>query len=481
MNNSQLNDFFLRFAEELDISDTLFDRAVTSYTALGEYINNHCDYPVSVYTQGSFRLGTVIRPLNDEDEYDLDLVSEVSGTPSISAKNLKMLIGSILRNSKRYSSMLEEKKRCWRIEYSDEAQFHLDITPAIPDKSVIGAILVTNKENAGQYSFTFSNPKGYSEWFDKRKQTTEMIKKAKVFEAAGVEPVKTRDNKVKLPLQRAIQILKRHRDKMFESSPDDKPISIIITTLAASAYKGELGVYDALKTIVETMHIYIRKDNGEYSILNPCNPKENFADKWNSVPAKARAFYSWLRKVQDDIITITPALSDDYSALEESFGETVIGRAVSSITTIQHDSNLSDAAYASPVIHNALSVSHRQKPPFKLPKYRILGIKATVTANGSAYQYANNGKSIPKGCNIDFKLLVSPKLLNGGYTVKWQVVNTGNEARAANCLRGGFETEVNSTKRRERTEYSGTHYVQAFLLKRGKCIAMSKEFIVNIE
>jgi len=71
--------------------------------------------------------------------------------------------------------------------------------------------------------------------------------------------------------------------------------------------------------------------------------------------------------------------------------------------------------------------------------------------------------------------------LNGGYTVKWQVVITGDEAQRANCLRGGFETEVNSTKRRESTQYQGTHYVQAFLLKRGKCIAMSKEFIVNIE
>jgi hypothetical protein len=69
MNNNQLNDLFLRIAEELDISDTLFERAEASYQALGEYINNHCDCSVSIYTQGSFRLGTVIRPLTDEDDY----------------------------------------------------------------------------------------------------------------------------------------------------------------------------------------------------------------------------------------------------------------------------------------------------------------------------------------------------------------------------------------------------------------------------
>lgn len=77
--------------------------------------------------------------------------------------------------------------------------------------------------------------------------------------------------------------------------------------------------------------------------------------------------------------------------------------------------------------------------------------------------------------------ITSNTIYSGGYTVKWQVVNTGDEARGANGLRGGFETEVKSTKRHESTQYQGTHYVQAFLLKRGKCIAMSREFIVNIK
>lgn len=481
MSNSQLNDLFLRIAEELDISDALFDRAVRSYTALGEYISNHCDCSVSVYTQGSFRLGTVVCPLSDKDEYDIDLVCEVTSYPNIVPKDLKRKIGDILRDSKRYSSILEEKKRCWRIEYSDEAQFHMDITPAIPDKTIAGAILITNKADTGAYSFTFSNPKGYSNWFEKRKETSEMIRKAALFEASGVEPVKTKNNVVKLPLQRAIQILKRHRDKMFESSPDNKPISIIITTLAATAYNGEIGVYDALKKVLEKMETFIKIDGGKYYIPNPGNPQENFADKWNSEPAKAKTFFSWLNRAKKDIVTIAPTIFEDYTALEESIGEAVVGRAVSSISPTTLDSNLPDIAYGNPIIKNALSVPHRLRPPFKLPKHQILGIKATVSINGVSYPYKNNGAPIPKNCGIDFNIIVSPKLLNEGYTVKWQVVNTGNEALLAHSLRGGFETEHNSTKRHEGTEYKGTHYVQAFLLKRGKCIAMSKEFVVNIQ
>lgn len=478
MNNSQLNNLFLRIAEELDIPNYLFEKAEASYQALGEYINNHCDCDVSVYTQGSFRLGTVIRPLSDEDEYDLDLVSEVLGVSSISAKDLKNLIGDILRDSKRYSSMLEEKKRCWRIEYADEAQFHMDITPAMPDSSATASIQVTNKSSSGSYSYTISNPKGYSEWFESRKKVSVFAKA--IFESAAVEPVKTKENENKLPLQRAIQILKRHRDKMFEENPDIKPISIIITTLAAKAYNGDTGVYDSLKRILETMEVFIKVENGRHYIPNPSNPQENFADKWNTEPTKARAFFSWLSKAKKDITVIAPTIIDDYSAIEDILGSTVVGRAVSDIAPIKHDSNLPETVYSSPFIKNALAVSHRQKPPFKLPKYQLLGIKATVMENGIPRSYQNNGLAISKNCSIDFGLIVPPNLLKGGYTVKWQVVNTGDEAQQENGLRGGFEIEVNSTKRHESTQYRGTHYVQAFLLKRGKCIAMSREFIVNI-
>jgi len=477
MNNKQLNDLFLRIAEELDISDTLFERAETSYQALGEYINNHCDCSVNVYTQGSFRLGTVIRPLNDEDEYDLDLVSEVTVKSHNTPKNLKNKIGDILRDSKRYSTKLEEKKRCWRIEYSDEAQFHMDITPAIPESSTTSSILVTDKHDDGAYTYIASNPKGYSEWFEKRKSIVDVQKKA-LNESVAVEPVIT--NKVKLPLQRAVQILKRHRDKVFESNPDDKPVSIIITTLAAQAYNGETGVYDALKRILETMALYVKFKNGKYCIPNPSNPQENFADKWNNAPEKSKAFYDWLGKVKNDVVVAAPSIIDDYSVLEESIGDVVVERAISETNPVVHNSNLPTAEYSNPIIKTALGVSHRQRPTFKLPKHKMLGIKATVTEGGIPRPYSNNGQAIPKNCSIDFNLVVSQTLLKGNYSVWWQVVNTGSEAQAACGLRGGFEKEMNSTMRHEATQYRGTHFVQAFLIKRDSCIAMSSEFIVNI-
>ena len=65
---------------------------------------------------------------------------------------------------------------------------------------------------------------------------------------------------------------------------------------------------------------------------------------------------------------------------------------------------------------------------------------------------------------------------------KWQVVNTGSEAAQNTCLRGGFEdSNKGQNCRIESTSYTGKHYVQCFVIKRGACVAKSKEFIINIE
>lgn len=164
-------------------------------------------------------------------------------------------------------------------------------------------------------------------------------------------------------------------------------ISVIITTLAAQAYGGESGVFDALQKILHEMLSYIETANGKYCIPNPSNPQENFADKWNVEPAKAQAFFTWLKAAIHDISAVTPTIVNDYTALEEALGDNVVGRAVTATVPTAQGMVLTEATYATPVISTALAVTHRKKPPFKLPKYRSLGIKATVTENGVPRPY----------------------------------------------------------------------------------------------
>ena len=134
------------------------------------------------------------------------------------------------------------------------------------------------------------------------------------------------DQLVRTPLQRSIQIMKRHRDLMFNggTSADYAPISMIVTTLAAHLYGGEPDVYAALTAIVSKLHghaglvenrmieqtlaslgLIQRTRDGKWYIGNPVNPAENFADRWHEDNhARARAFFRWVDALQEDLVDI---------------------------------------------------------------------------------------------------------------------------------------------------------------------------------
>jgi hypothetical protein len=64
------------------------------------------------------------------------------------------------------------------------------------------------------------------------------------------------------------------------------------------------------------------------------------------------------------------------------------------------------------------------------------------------------------------------------YDVHWQVVNTGEEASQRGQLRGTIFS--GGCERDERTEYSGFHWIECFILKDGVLVARSGEFVVEI-
>lgn len=344
--NEDSRRLFQGIAESLDISDTQYEAAKQHYEAVGDWLSK-ADSPIavyepSIYPQGSFRLGTVIRPINDTDEYDIDLVCELKSLRKarVTQKQLKHMIGDRLKASARYRKMLEEGNRCWKLHYADSAQFHMDVLPAVPDDDnddlvrlvganlVTGAILITDKELR---EWQRSNPVGYTEWFRGRMriQFGEARRLLAQSMQAGIEDVP--EYRIKTPLQRAIQILKRHRDIMFERDLDDKPISIIISTLAAHSYDNEADLLDALRNIVNGMPSYIEVREGVSWVSNPVNPIENFADKWQKHPQRETKFRKWLGQVRLDLDTALR--KGDMRAMVESLkpglGDRVMNEAAS--------------------------------------------------------------------------------------------------------------------------------------------------------
>lgn len=333
-----LDNYLLRIASNLDISDTMREKAETSYSAVGNWLSD-CDAysDVKIMPQGSFNLGTVIRPVSDADEYDIDLVCLLINASYKDVFEIKNIVGNRLKENETYRKMLQkEGKRCWTLCYDN---FHMDILPCVPNEAFyrepnFTEIKLTHKLEDGTYIPKYSNPYKYHLWFEDRMKPQIVEFQKMLAEKNNVEIDKVPLYKIKTPLQRAIQLLKRHRDIMYNKMPKERkknePISIIITTLAAHAYNNESNLFEALNNIVSKMENYIKIDGDTYKILNPVMPEENFADKWNTDPDKAKEFFYWLKCVKNEIITgpiNAYGLNDLSEKLETCFGKDIVQRS----------------------------------------------------------------------------------------------------------------------------------------------------------
>jgi hypothetical protein len=89
---------FELLVESLDIPVGLYERAVSRHRSLGEWLcrdgSRLREFSPHVSPQGSFRLGTVIRPLAADAVYDLDNVATLMlSKATITQKRLKELYG----------------------------------------------------------------------------------------------------------------------------------------------------------------------------------------------------------------------------------------------------------------------------------------------------------------------------------------------------------------------------------------------------
>ena len=325
--NTALLDEIVRL---LEIPPEYYERARARGRDLGEWFlrpdSTIRHYSPDIYPQGSFRYGTVIRPLHASEEYDLDLACQLlESKTNTTQSRIKGLVGTEVDSYAKARGIEEppdEKRRCWRLNYQDSVKFHMDILPCVPDDEVfkahlirigvpkelaVEAIGITDMDEANYDTVTAdwprSNPRGFAGWFEGRMKSVaegriQELVQAKAY--AAIEDVPSYEWKT--PLQRSIQLLKRHRDVMFHDDAELKPISMIITTLAAHAYNGESDLAVALSGIVDRMLGFV---NDRYPrVPNPVNPGEDgedFADRWKDDPRLETNFRAWHRQVQADL------------------------------------------------------------------------------------------------------------------------------------------------------------------------------------
>lgn len=378
MNRRQRERDILKLIEGLDIPQSLYTKAIEHYKAVAAFLQER-GIDSDIYPQGSYSLGTVVRPYRDSENaaYDLDAVCEIKINKSdTTPEEIKKMIGDALKSDGTYRKMLQpEWDKCWTLEYADinGIGFSVDIVPAVAEEDVIlknalGAegvdsavydsqIAITHK-NGEEYTWRTSNPKAYQNWFKKLNESFAQAEKQRMIRKHDNRQFVLNESTVeKIPetqersaLQRVIQIVKYHADVYYTKGniKKYKSASVIVTTLIALIAQGAdpaLDVFPLLSYIVGQLEIYgenlsltesmfaeryenkniIKRIAGQWILNNPLNPSENLVDSWNQEPRKAQYFFQWIKILKEDYLNSLDTEDEDFVAvLENNFGRDYI-------------------------------------------------------------------------------------------------------------------------------------------------------------
>ena len=450
------------YTDKLDISDCDMEKLNQTYQTVADWLKKGdelSEFDIHIYSQGSVGLGTVVKPVG-RDDFDVDAVCQLDNTATcLKAEGLKQLVGDRLKENKSLDYHLDEEgKRCWTLIYND---YHLDVLPSVDTDD--DYILATNKDENGAYSYVRTNPLGYRKWFlNIANKYNRML-----FDNAKID--KLPEYVHKTPLQKAVQLLKQHRNMMFKGDKD-KPISIIITTLCALTYEKGSNVFEALEEFINDYAKHIHRDQKGYLIENPTVRGENFAEKWNSNPTKKAAFDKWIDQFKEVFSKLmnSKSIDDFLQTGKEMFGSSFVQSAKETLN-IRDYNNSPKSIYQ--------SISYLIEEPFSYcQKARNFSLQVTVKgSNGGAdVIYKQGTPRIPKERDLEFVTIGAPS----GRTY-WQVVNTGLEAFDDYGLRGEWH-EDNHSIHTEKTLYSGKHFIRCAVVNDDQCVGMSNWLEINI-
>ncbi|MGX9936620.1 nucleotidyltransferase domain-containing protein [Advenella kashmirensis] len=342
--SQQWEEFIVRILKKLELSD---DKRLAAEKRYGEFTQHVAKKfeietnDVHVVVQGSMRTQTTIAG-DGRENFDLDVVVKLTGpkfSGLVDSGPFFEEFGAALRGIKDAGDP-KPKSRCWRLQYPGEP-FYFDVTPAIPLQPWIEGTHLRVRDADTLWSP--SNPEEFADWFCEianRKFLFQSIGKALTVDArTTVDPIPQEKVRLDDILRRLVQLMKLHRDRYFKELAEDrraaKPISIILVTLAAKAYREMVqnephvlfqNAIEVVLEVVARMPNFVDRSNNQYSINNPVLPgrvTENFADKWNSDRGqRAHEFLTWHDRLTVDLEAL---LSENYSKRSEDRVRAIFG------------------------------------------------------------------------------------------------------------------------------------------------------------
>lgn len=328
----QREELLARIAQELQLDKTRLDRMESAYNAVSELLKKDDTFfknlDIEIYAQGSKRIGTTVKPINEED-FDLDTVLHIYDIFSNhSPEKVYSELVRVIENDGFYKTICEKKNRCVRLNYKSD--FHMDILPAcMPSYYEKQKIAIPEKKLK---EWSSGNPKGFADWFlnianSVQRPMLRMYSQVLLEANVESEPLPS-ELYEKTPLQRAVQLIKRYRDLYYQNKKH--PVSsIVITTLVAKFYNGEDSIFDAIDNVtnkIKNGYLDAVKANMKFKILNPVNPEEDFTDSWTA--ENYESFYKFISDFYTKWQNLKQSFDTSKDDYIELFGEGIYKKSL---------------------------------------------------------------------------------------------------------------------------------------------------------
>jgi hypothetical protein len=396
--------------------------------------------------QGSYAQKTIIRPRAD-GTFDADLLLQLDPMPDWAAREYVGKLYTALGRSPIYKDMRHRRTRCVYVDYHDE--FHVDLIPYVEsnDKGYI----TNNKTN----EFEFTDPKGFTGWLKDQNQIT------------GGNLIKV------------IRLLKYVRDITWGLSVK----SVIFTTLIGERVSQIAPMLDAncysdvpatLKKIVDDLDDYLQNNPWLPTIVDPGGTGDRFDQRWDQEGYAAfRTRFHALRAKVDEAFA-AEGIDPSVTAWRAIFGEAFKTPATSISSSASRGALVLVEGKSLPVTERFLD--RDLGIPFIQNGHSVRLAGRVVRKEGFRhYRLSDQGNRVGKSRNLVFEIETCS--VPEPYDVYWKVRNNGVEAQSAGSLRG--EIRMGGRAHRESTLYSGSHWVECYVVKNGRCLARARQ-AVNI-
>lgn len=437
---SRENDFE-RFLHNIEPSSTTKKYISSIQSNLREYLENYSTYKnklIDTFLTGSYAKHTSIRPTKFDGKTDVDIVVVTNYTESDDSKEV---LDELYKVCKEKYLKVTKQSRSIGIEMQG---IEVDVVPMIED-NLSGMYKIGNKKDG---TWKKTNPKGHINWcINMNKDNNDkFVRIVKIFKWWRKNNC---PDTVKYP--KGITLEKIVADNLYDCNNQYEKI-----------------VFNTMKNIQNAYEQYIETGIKPF-VSDPGIPSNNLSDSY-----EFNDFKSFFNKIKTHI-----------KLLEESnFSNEAWRRILGTEFSKDESSNNSLLEALTERYNSFFNVPYKEKPIwYEGSNTSLVDVKVKCYDEyNNLINYNPDGDNLlSKNVSIDFSI-VGAAAFSSNTKIYWQVVNTGEEARSRNCLRGGFEnSNIYNYGRHECTAYTGTHWVQAFIVNNGECIAKSKEILVKIK